>query len=156
MASSSVLEPAGRGRTRLLLRSGLVALLVLLGAVVVPAPSLAQAGPNPIQIENAKPGTTNWELPGMGPHTLPTPSTEIEGYASQISVAPGDTLQLHVSTASNNEQYRIEIYRLGWYGGDGGRLIACLPSCTTTETGATQSTPAARIPIPGSWTRVGR
>jgi hypothetical protein len=28
------------------------------------------------------------------------------------------------------------IYRLGWYGGYGARLMACLPSCTSSEIGA--------------------
>ena len=38
--------------------------------------AVAQA-PNPITIENAKPGTTGWEL------TNPAMYREIEGYASQ-------------------------------------------------------------------------
>ena len=54
---------------------------------------------------------------------------------------PGDTLHLHVSTAPA-AAYRIEIYRLGWYGSMGGRLIDCLPSCTTSEQGAAQPRPS--------------
>jgi len=56
-------------------------------------------------------------------------------------VQPGDVLHLHVSTtpAAN---YRIELYRLGWYRGTGGRLIACLPLCGASEPGTQQPVPA--------------
>jgi hypothetical protein len=93
----------------------------------------AAAAPNPIEVENAKPGTTAWQIPG-------TPSTHIAGYASQISVQPDDVLRLHVSTASD-ARYRIEIYRLGWYRGDGGRRVACLPSCNGDEAGVQRPVP---------------
>ena len=59
---------------------------------------------------------------------LPTaaPLHAVEGYTSESSVAPGEALELHVST-SPAEDYRVEIYRLGWYGGDGARLVAGSP-----------------------------
>jgi hypothetical protein len=88
---------------------------------------------NPIQVENAVPGTPAWRAP-LAPDHL------IEGYASQISVVPGDTLQFHVS-ASPAAAYRLMIYRLGWYGGLGGRLVACLPTCTTDKQAWTQPVP---------------
>jgi hypothetical protein len=55
-------------------------------------------------------------------------TTAIEGYAGATSVAPGDTLELHVAAAVP-ARYRIEVYRLGWYRGLGARRVACLPSC---------------------------
>src|SRR5262249_24567785 len=57
----------------------------------------------------------------------------LEGYA-EVSLFPGDMLHLHVSDAAN-QTYRVLLYRLGWYGGTGARLIACLPSCTTSKQG---------------------
>jgi hypothetical protein len=117
------------------IRRGIV--LSLLSAVVLTCcsglASAEAAAPNPIQIENAKPGTTAWESPA-------SPSTAIQGYASGMSVQPGDVLQLHVS-AEGDARYRIEIYRLGWYGGDGGRRIACIPSCTADEAGTQWTVP---------------
>jgi N,N-dimethylformamidase beta subunit-like protein len=102
-------------------------LLVGLACVAGIAPLSASAGPNEIQLENAKAGTTSWQRPQAPPPT-------IEGFASEVGARPGDTLHFHVSTSPAG-QYRIEIYRLGWYGGAGARLLACLPSCTTTEQG---------------------
>jgi hypothetical protein len=47
---------------------------------------------NPVVVENARPGTGAWRVREVRPGT-------IAGYASQVSVAPGDTLGLHVSVA---------------------------------------------------------
>ena len=75
-------------------------------------------------------------LPGADPSTWIQPAyppTAIEGYASEVSVLPGQTVHLHVSTAG--DRYRVEIYRLGFYGGSGARLLACIPSCGGDEQG---------------------
>src|SRR5262249_167982 len=82
--------------------------------------SLAANGidPHPIQLENAQRGAP------AGPWLPPAvPPTNVEGYTSETSVLPGGTVHFHVST-EEGEQYRIEVYRLGWYGGAGARLLA--------------------------------
>ena len=94
--------------------SRLVALLLVLQPA---APSAAgQESMSPVAIENARPGTAGWEL------SKPATNREIEGYASSTSVAPGQSLGLHVSTPSR--YFDIEIFRLGWYDGLGGRRVA--------------------------------
>jgi N,N-dimethylformamidase beta subunit-like protein len=103
------------------MRSLTVVLLLLL------APGFARAA-NPVQAENALPGTTAW-------YVTQAPPPSVEGYTSEISVLPGETLHLHVST-SPAERYRVEVYRLGWYGGSGSRLVACVPGCSADEAGA--------------------
>ena len=45
----------------------------------------------------------------------------IEGFATQISVNAGGTVEFKVNTSSTN--YRIDIYRLGYYGGMGARKV---------------------------------
>ena len=65
--------------------------------------------------ENAKPGTSAWQL------SNPATNREIEGYASLTSVNRGGQISLYVNTAASS--YTIEIYRMGWYGGLGGRLV---------------------------------
>ncbi len=85
----------------------------------------AQAGQqrSRIQHENAQPGTKDWMLT----KTAIDPDTRyrcpwIEGYASHASVVAGDTLQFCVST-NPASPFVIDVYRLGYYGGAGGRLM---------------------------------
>lgn len=92
---------------------------------------------NPITDENALPGTyTGWS-------DWDAQNRLIEAYASEVSVLPGDQIHVHVSTKPA-AGYRIEIYRLGWYGGAGARLIRCVPDCASSNPvlGATQAIPA--------------
>jgi chitodextrinase len=73
---------------------------------------------NPIVCENFKPGNaqSEWDLPnGVG-------SATIEGFAADISVNAGERIAFKVNT--NASAYRIDIYRLGYYGGLGARKIA--------------------------------
>lgn len=70
---------------------------------------------NPIQIENAKAGTTDWKITNLAFHR------EIEGYASLTSVNRGGQISLFVNTGAPS--YTLEIFRMGWYGGTGGRRM---------------------------------
>jgi hypothetical protein len=112
--------------------------------------------PNPIVVENAEPGAAihTWLPPAV-------PPTSIEGYTSEVSVLPGGTVHFHVSTVEG-EQYRVEVYRLGWYGGLGARLLACLPSCDGSRRGHRYPPPSFaggsagwpvtdELSIPGDW-----
>ncbi len=75
----------------------------------------AGASPGPVSFENERPGTSGWELQN------PAINHEIEGYAEAASVEPGENLRLHVSTSS--PRFSVQIYRMGWYGGIGARLV---------------------------------
>ena len=83
---------------------------------------------NLIQIENAKPGTKDWIITNtyIDPHTW-WRSPRIEGYCSEPSVRAGDTIRIMVSTNPASE-FSLEIYRTGYYGGDGGRLMKTFES----------------------------
>lgn len=72
---------------------------------------------NPIPAENSQPGSTGW-LAGM-----PTLSHDIAGFADSPSVNVGETLQLAVSTRVDGTLYSVKVFRLGWYGGRGGREV---------------------------------
>lgn len=111
-----------RKKIKFLIRVFFPALFVLLtlillqpSAQTVDLPTLKQRS-NPITFENQKTGTTDWQL------TNPARSREIEGYASLTSVNRGDEIKLFVNT--KEPRYSIEIFRMGWYGGAGGRQIA--------------------------------
>jgi hypothetical protein len=64
--------------------------------------------------ENQKPGTTAWEIAGSPPGT-------IAGFSNRVSAQQGDTVTLYVTT--NATSFVVQAYRMGWYGGDGARLV---------------------------------
>src|SRR4051812_21459260 len=101
-----------------MVRRTVLGLLVLLAASPggIAPHAVATAASNPVQIENAKPGTAAWRL-----STPAWASGAIEGYASLTSVNRGGQISFFVNTA--DPSYTIEFYRLGYYGGLGGRLL---------------------------------
>ena len=97
-----------------------------LGAAAIAGPAAARTRSNAIAEENAKPGDANWQLT----YTRVDPATRyrcpwIEGYVSHASIGAGETLQIMVST-NPPEPFRIDVYRMGYYGGAGARHMAAL------------------------------
>ncbi|HEU5227515.1 MAG TPA: N,N-dimethylformamidase beta subunit family domain-containing protein [Ktedonobacteraceae bacterium] len=84
---------------------------------VVPAKKVAPIS-SAILRENALPGTSNWQL---SPDQIAY--NEIQMYTDTPSVLPNQTISFYVSTQKEGTAYTIDIYRLGWYGGMGGRLV---------------------------------
>ena len=72
-----------------------------------------------IAVENQNPGTpdTVWDLSGPG-------SSNIEGFATDISVNGDGTETVKFKINTNSSSYRIDIYRMGYYQGNGARLVA--------------------------------
>jgi hypothetical protein len=84
----------------------------------------APARPELILEENRRPGTRDWilERPRIDPaskYRCPW----IEGFASRTSLRAGETLTLKVST-SPPAPFTVDLYRMGYYGGAGGRHLA--------------------------------
>jgi methionine-rich copper-binding protein CopC len=128
------------------LRSQQLRLLAVLTAVVMAGALLAvtQAAPvqatcgNPIACENQLPGTPQsvWDVSSY--------STTIQGFADPFSVNIGNSINFKIESPASS--YKIDIYRMGYYDGDGARLITSLtpnipvsqsqPTCNTnTVTG---------------------
>mgnify|MGYP000928270748 CR=1 FL=1 len=117
--------------------------------------------PNVIQQENAREGATDWQLTRT---RVDKPDgcrcLAIEGYCSRQSVAAGEKLQIMVSTQPASK-FQIEIFRTGYYGGRGARLVTKLGPLE----GQTQPTPepdertmhecrwepSAELTIPADW-----
>src|SRR2546422_1118433 len=100
----------------------LIAALSLLGLLAITAPSPAStavAATNAVVTENQQPGSSSWQL---GSLVANDPSGQIKGYASATSASPGDSLTLYV-TVNPAQTFNIDVYRVGWYGGTGGRLM---------------------------------
>ena len=154
-------------------------LVVLLAGCSLPNPFAGHGSPPPtatpvnihdtIAYENQQPGTTSWIIPDGARAT-----TEIQAYASATSVAPGENLTFYVSVLHDGTPYTLNIYRLGWYGGDGGRLlysskligqsqgyfdasrgalVGCGSCSVDRSTGLVEANwqPALTLAIPSSW-----
>jgi hypothetical protein len=104
--------------------------------------------------ENAKPGTSDWQITGVGE------AGAIEGYASAVSAQQGETMTIHVSTRA--QSFHVEAYRMGWYGGTGGRLVwrsADIPGkrqpAATVTAGVnlveTRWEPSLSVPVDSTW-----
>lgn len=83
------------------------------------AQAAAATQSNPVVLENQKQGNpeSEWGISGAG-------DSNIEGFATDISINRGSTIDFKINTSSNN--YRIDIYRLGYYGGMGARKVATI------------------------------
>ena len=98
---------------------------------------------NLISIENEHEGTLSW-LIDVPYDTCEYPDHQncrrenIEGYCSHASIMAGDTLTIFVST-NPQSTYDLDIYRMGYYGGKGGRLMRSFKALQ----GKKQTTPAA-------------
>jgi Ice-binding-like len=157
---------ASRWRTRLstptvlLRRTGAVlSALAILASTHPFSPVPALAAGNPIVVENQQPGSGGWRI---GYLVADDTTGQIKGYASSASVNQNDTINLYV-TVNPAQTYTIDIYRMGWYAGLGGRLRlhqtglqgfqqqACA-SDPVTGLIACHWTPSFSITIPSDWT----
>jgi hypothetical protein len=103
--------------------------VTLLAAILmsIASPILgADRDPDLIRRENSQTGTTDWQLTRIA---LKSPTTcradYIEGYCSRQSVKAGEKLDVMVST-NPPSNFQIEIFRTGFYGGRGARLMTTL------------------------------
>ncbi|MET1005384.1 MAG: DUF4082 domain-containing protein [Propionibacteriaceae bacterium] len=92
---------------------------------------------NEIACENTQVGnpSSEWQITGSGRAT-------IQGFATDISVNRGSTIGFKVKTTASS--YRLDIYRMGYYGGRGARKITTVNptsyptqpnSCLSNSTG---------------------
>ena len=93
-----------------------------------------------IPAENQRRGTRDWMLknPRIDPATKYR-CPWIEGYCSKSSVQVGETISFHVSCKPSSS-FKLDLYRLGYYDGTGGRHVASLGPFD----GKTQADPPVR------------
>ena len=92
-------------------------LAVLALVMILPASTSTQAADNPIVLENQQPGSSAWMWTKMGDDV----NGQIKGYATATSVNQNESITFYVSV-NPAQDYTIDFYRFGWYGGMGGRL----------------------------------
>ena len=109
-----------------------IALLILTSALIFTSHASASctAPGNAIEAENCLTGTpqSTWDLSDSG-----SGDSSIQGFADDISVNVGQTINFKISTPATS--YSIPIYRLGYYQGNGARLVATVtPSAKLPQT----------------------
>ena len=152
-------------RTRRIRRAAVASTTALLCSIGFVAAAHAD---NAIQIENKKTvdkNVDNWQPDYDASYQAKNIGIDgtIDGYPSSWSLKNGDTLGLRVSTTA--AKFRARIYRLGWYGGVGSRLV-WQSGDTASLAGERQAFPAenadtglveakwhdsASVPIPADW-----
>ena len=96
-----------------------------LAAALLPLSGFTDVSPGKrglIVAENKKPGSTDWQLTRVRPDRDGQRTPFIEGYCSKQSVKTGESIDIMVST-DQKVQFEIEIFRTGYYGGCGARLM---------------------------------
>ena len=115
---------------------------------VHPASAQTCASPaNAIVAENCLTGNpeNEWMVTGYGDAT-------IQGFATEMSVNKGQTISFKVKTDASN--YRLDVYRVGYYAGNGARKVATLtPSVSLPQTQpACMTEPSTGLVDCGNWT----
>nr|WP_235963951.1 N,N-dimethylformamidase beta subunit family domain-containing protein [Tautonia rosea] len=113
-----------------------------------------------IRQENAKPGATDWQLTRVRPDGGGFRSPWIEGYCSKQSVKAGESIDLMIST-DPPRPFTVEIFRMGYYGGRGARLMTTLgpiegiaqpiPEPGEKNVHECRWKPSATVTIPDDW-----
>jgi len=85
---------------------------------------------NPVACENQQQGTpqSTWDVTSGA-------SATIEGFADPFSVNIGQSINFKIKSPASS--YAIDIYRMGYYGGDGARLVTSI----TPDIAVSQSQP---------------
>jgi len=130
--------------------------VVAMGLVVLPAAAAigdpCDPAVNAIVCENDQQGTpkTVWDIDGAG-------DPDLQGFATDISVDAGQKIDFKIKTGAS--AYTIDIYRLGYYRGDGARKITSIdPSASLPQTqppciteAATELTDCGNWAVSASW-----
>src|SRR5438094_958896 len=117
---------------------------------------------SPTVLENQQPGSGNWQMWLHGIAPADDVNKQIKGYASATSVNKGESITFYV-TVNPAQQYTMDVYRMGWYQGLGGRLMQSIgplqgvaqPDCPVdATTGLTECnwTAAYTLTVPTTWT----
>jgi len=107
------------------------------------------------------PGGGHWRIDGVTTKATSDTRRNVAAYASATSVNIGQTIDFHVSVAQPGP-FWVEIYRMGFYGGEGARRVATSrrlngltqpPPKTNASLGTVHCAwaPSWRLSVPTSW-----
>jgi hypothetical protein len=117
---------------------------VVAGVVLSTHAEQGSCSSNPIVCENALPGSppAQWDISGSGDPT-------IQGFATEISVNKGETVHFKVDSAAPT--FRIDIFRLGYYGGNGARKVGAMAPVAGRQQPACLADRATGLVDCGNW-----
>jgi N,N-dimethylformamidase beta subunit-like protein len=146
-------------------RAGLLGIAIA-GMAGLQAPSgmaaTSAARPNRIVLENRHPGTDHWQLPWDGYIVADDIGLQVKGFATTTTAQPGDSIGLKV-TVTPAQNFTVDVFRLGWYGGTGGRHMEHLgpypgihqPDCvsdpTTRMLSCSKWSTSVNLQVPNDW-----
>jgi methionine-rich copper-binding protein CopC len=122
----------------------------LLLVIVPPAPAAAAACDAPVvnevACENTKTGNlaSEWDISGSG-------SASIQGFATDISVNRGSAIGFKVDSGFSS--FRMDIYRMGYYGGRGARKVATINVAGAIDQLPCKSDGTTGLVDCGNWTQ---
>jgi hypothetical protein len=76
----------------------------------------------------------------------------IQGFATGISVNKGQTIHFKINVTGPSTSFNIKIYRIGYYQGNGARLIQDLGNVTGTAQASPITDAATALVDCGNWT----
>jgi hypothetical protein len=146
-----LLHPVSHRRRKI---GALLGLLIVIGLTQASLPAVD----NPIVLENQQPGSGAWMWSKLADDT----NQQIKGYASATSVNRNENI-IFYATVNPVQNYTIDFYRFGYYGGLGARLRLHVgplsgvqqPPCPTDSTTgmiACNWTPSYTLTVPSDWT----
>src|SRR5438105_2785549 len=105
--------------------------------------------PSPIAAENARPGSSAWECPNFNPN--------LGAYANRSSYLPGELVEVHAAFAGSPTSASWQLWRMGYYAGARGRLVASggpvsVPAQTPVSVDPQTGAVSARWPAAFSFT----
>ncbi|MDX6411698.1 MAG: hypothetical protein QOE91_1214, partial [Gaiellaceae bacterium] len=84
---------------------------------------------NPVVLENCFPGSAGWKIVGQPP---PATAGGIEAFATASSINKSESIGIKATTGGATTTFHVDIFRTGYYGGNGGRLYSSIASVPTT------------------------
>jgi len=141
------MRASARSGSLLAVAVALAMVWTLIGSPATPALAAPCDVPiaNPVACENTRAGApaSQWDVSGSG-------SAAIQGFATDMSVNVGGRIGFKVDTTA--AAFRIDIYRLGFYGGTGARSIATISSTVPRRQPVCLSNTATGLVDCGNWT----
>src|SRR5438093_1604564 len=159
MTTTKTRQITGSSRLRLVAAVAIGAALFLAGRGPNRIAVHAQTGcgtANAVVQENCLPGNSDWDLGPSGNDGA------VQGYAADISVNKGQTVGFKIKTDATS--FRIEIFRLGYYGGLGARKIQSSdlagplpqPDCDVSQAATTGLVDCGNWSTSATWSTAGQ